>query len=74
VEEKMIPWNERKQCPDCRGLLRAVMIFDDDNQREFAYTAADAAADAADRLPIEGRVKAKLCTSCHRLVLFAEGK
>jgi hypothetical protein len=65
----MILWSDRKQCPDCAGLLRAIMIFDDDNQREFAYTAADAAG----RMPIEGRVKARLCTSCHRLFLFGEG-
>lgn len=65
----------RSSCPDCGTRLEAIQIIDRSNEpdQELQYAAGDAPRGwILGRFPILGRVRARLCPACGRIVLHAE--
>jgi hypothetical protein len=73
-------WHDRTECPDCQGTLTDIKIIDATSQAldsgishvELAFASPLASKSSFTKtLPISGTVKAKLCSGCGRIFLYA---
>ena len=71
----------RTTCPDCNGELQQVMLIDATDQGmggglghvELSYAAPNSIASAMTRtIRSAGKVKAKMCCDCGRILLFGD--
>jgi hypothetical protein len=65
----------RATCPECYSLLQPIKLVDHSNEpdRELEYAAGDAQRRwFLGQFPIAGKVRARMCPSCGRIVLPAE--
>ncbi len=76
----MTTWESKSSCPDCQGALDSIKIVDATDRAmgsgvghvELAYAAPNAQQSAMTAsIPTSGIVKAKLCSSCGRIFLYA---
>ncbi len=73
-------WEDRTECPDCRGELNDIKIVDATARAldagishvELAYASPRAEQSGlSGTIPIAGNVRAKLCRECSRIFLYA---
>ncbi len=67
---------EMVHCPDCGFSLRPIRLLvetGENRQVELAYAPAEAPKGViSDRYAVEGRVRARICQRCNRIVLSGE--
>lgn len=72
-------WEDRTECPDCRGELRPIKIVDATGRAldagishvELAYASPLAEQSGlSGTIPTSGNVRAKLCRNCTRIFLY----
>ena len=64
-----------KLCPDCETPLQKIKLIERSNEpdRQLEYAAGDAHKSAfLGRFPVAGKVLARMCPDCGRIVLHAE--
>ncbi|MBM4000391.1 MAG: hypothetical protein FJ297_12790 [Planctomycetes bacterium] len=76
----MSTWEDRTECPDCRGGLQPIKIVDATDRAmgsgvghvELGFATRDAAQSGVTAsIPRAGVVKAKLCSKCGRIFLYS---
>lgn len=76
----MTTWESRTQCPDCQGTLDSIRLIDATDRAmgagvghvDLAFAAPNAQTSSmTGTMPTAGVVKAKLCSSCGRIFLYA---
>ena len=70
---------EATHCPDCETEMQLIKLIDNGApgflQTEIAYATPDAKRDNwTGRFPEKGRLVAKICPSCGRVLLFGSRK
>jgi len=70
---------EATHCPDCETEMQLIKLIDNGapcfGQTEIAYATPDAKRDNwTGRFPEKGRLVAKICPSCGRVLLFGSRK
>ena len=70
---------EKRECPDCTGVLEEIRILDTESAItrksglfDLIYTDPNAErAFLSGKIPISGDVAAFMCVKCHRIFLYA---
>lgn len=64
----------RTTCPDCQTPLQPIRLIDHSARpdRDLEYAAGDAEQTWSLAIPVAGKVRAHVCPSCRRIVLYAE--
>ena len=70
---------QRSVCPDCQSEMRPIKLIDSTGKyhshRQLGYAAGEAERGwFLGRYPEEGKVAARMCPSCGRIVLHAESE
>lgn len=74
----MMHWSQRTACPDCGEPLVAIQVIDKghfDHQDELGYAVGEAPQETFLGIfplgfDVRGRVKAKMCAACGRIILY----